>query len=244
VADPPQEVLTTVASIAAWKLARYGRDPLGLVEVASEGQRKFKPRQVVQLPVVDGHRDTNDTACPGEHLYANLQGIRQAAKDLIIAGHRISQLVLRGRGFRRRQEPHSTGRFWILLDLWTSVTGATGDPASSTHLHGTAIECTWYAVILGGELELRRLVMMWWHNGWLVLTLAMVAFGSLVALGVFAISRGDRVTPSNKGVSPDHEPLQILAERFARGEIQVDDYHARQDELRVARILSLARTKW
>ena len=31
----------------------------------------------MRLPVIDGHRDTNDTACPGQHLYDRLPGIRR-----------------------------------------------------------------------------------------------------------------------------------------------------------------------
>jgi hypothetical protein len=38
---------------------------------------------VVTLPVVDGHRDTNDTACPGRHLYAALPEIRKRTAHLI-----------------------------------------------------------------------------------------------------------------------------------------------------------------
>lgn len=83
---------------------------------------------------------------------------------------------------------------------------------------------------------------MWWHNGWLVLILAMVTFASLTALTMFLYSRGSRVvTRSADELPPEHDPIQILAEQFARGEVGVDDYHVRQDELRVARILSLAR---
>ena len=83
---------------------------------------------------------------------------------------------------------------------------------------------------------------MWWHNGWLVVILALVTFASLAALTMLVYSRGSRAgARSVDELLPEHDPLQILAERFARGEVGIDDYHARQDELRVARILSLAR---
>jgi hypothetical protein len=32
------------------------------------------------LPVIDGHRDTNDTACPGDRLYAQLPEVRRRAQ--------------------------------------------------------------------------------------------------------------------------------------------------------------------
>jgi putative membrane protein len=81
--------------------------------------------------------------------------------------------------------------------------------------------------------------MMWWHNGmgwggWFVMTLAMVLFWALVVFGIVAIFRGAREERSD---TPAHErdPLRILDERFARGEIDEDEYHARQDILRSAR---------
>ena len=80
--------------------------------------------------------------------------------------------------------------------------------------------------------------MMWWHNGmgwggWIVMTLTMVAFWSLVVFGVIAIFRSDRDNRSNQA-SPGLDPMQILDERFARGDIDVDEYQARRDALRAS----------
>jgi hypothetical protein len=38
---------------------------------------------MVTRPVIDGHRNTNDTACPGEHLYHQIEEIRRRAAQLI-----------------------------------------------------------------------------------------------------------------------------------------------------------------
>ena len=78
--------------------------------------------------------------------------------------------------------------------------------------------------------------MMWSHNGmgwggWIVMTLTMVAFWSLVVFGVIAIFRGDREARSDQ-IPRERDPMQILDERFARGEIEIEEYHARQDVLR------------
>ena len=83
--------------------------------------------------------------------------------------------------------------------------------------------------------------MMWWHNGmgwggWVVMTLTMVAFWSLVVFGVIAIFRSDRETRSSRAPR-EPDPMQILDERFARGEIDLDEYHARQDALSGAHTL-------
>jgi uncharacterized protein with LGFP repeats len=74
--EPTAETLAAIVRLAAWKLAPYGRDPEGTASVTSEGSDKFLAARVVQLPVIDGHRDTNDTACPGQHLYDQLPTIR------------------------------------------------------------------------------------------------------------------------------------------------------------------------
>lgn len=80
---PGAPILTAVAQVAAWKLAAYGRDPMGTVAVVSEGSDKYRARKVASLPVIDGHRDTNDTACPGGLLYARLPALRKQVKQLM-----------------------------------------------------------------------------------------------------------------------------------------------------------------
>lgn len=76
---PPRAVLRTVSRLAAWKLDIDGRNPRGRIRVRSEGSDKYPAGKVVRLPVIDGHRDTNDTACPGQRLYDRLPTIRRRA---------------------------------------------------------------------------------------------------------------------------------------------------------------------
>ena len=83
--EPAQATLDSIAKLAAWKLSMYARDPQGWTEVTSEGSDKFPKGNVVTLPVIDGHRDTNDTACPGGNLYAQLPGVRSATAGVITA---------------------------------------------------------------------------------------------------------------------------------------------------------------
>lgn len=79
--------------------------------------------------------------------------------------------------------------------------------------------------------------MMWWNGymgwgGWMAMIVSMVIFWGLVIFAVVAIFRSDgNSTPSNQQPS-ERNPLQMLDERFARGEIDADEYHARQDILR------------
>lgn len=76
-------------------------------------------------------------------------------------------------------------------------------------------------------------MMNWYHDGtgwagWLVMTVAMVAFWALVILAVVALFRG--VTSGRE--SSQQDPMAILDQRFARGEIDEDEYRARSAVLR------------
>ncbi|MFN8194564.1 MAG: peptidoglycan recognition protein [Nocardioidaceae bacterium] len=77
--EPSKAVLTTLVHLAAWKLDRYHRSPDGEVTVYSHGSDLYAEGDRVRLPVVDGHRDTNATACPGQYLYDLLPKIRTRA---------------------------------------------------------------------------------------------------------------------------------------------------------------------
>jgi N-acetylmuramoyl-L-alanine amidase len=80
---PSRKVLAAIAALAAWKLDRYDRNPRGRVRVTSEGSDNFPAGRAVRLPVIDGHRDTNDTACPGRHLYEALPAVRRRARRIV-----------------------------------------------------------------------------------------------------------------------------------------------------------------
>ena len=77
-------------------------------------------------------------------------------------------------------------------------------------------------------------MMGWYHDGmgwggWLFMTVAMVAFWALVVFAVIAIFRGTQPSDATSG---RRDPMQILDERFARGEIDEDEYHTRSSVLR------------
>lgn len=79
-------------------------------------------------------------------------------------------------------------------------------------------------------------MMGWYHDGvgwggWLVMTLAMVAFWAMVIFAVVVLFRG---ATSGRQSSPRQDPQDILDQRFARGEIDEDEYHARSAVLRVS----------
>ncbi|MCW2814365.1 MAG: N-acetylmuramoyl-L-alanine amidase [Nocardioides sp.] len=80
---PGRRVVAALSRLAAWKLARHGRNPAGRVKVWSHGSDRFGTGRKVTLPAIDGHRDTNETACPGERLYDRLPAVRRRAAALV-----------------------------------------------------------------------------------------------------------------------------------------------------------------
>jgi hypothetical protein len=75
--EPWVQAVTKLRRVAAWKLDSRDRQAVGKVRVRSTGSDNYEDGERVWLPAIDGHRDTNDTACPGQHLYDRLPGIRR-----------------------------------------------------------------------------------------------------------------------------------------------------------------------
>lgn len=77
---------------------------------------------------------------------------------------------------------------------------------------------------------------MWWSQGdwgcgaWVVMSVSMAVFWALVIWIVLSVVRGSRGGTSERGANPE----RILAERFAAGEIDEDEYHQRLATLRDA----------
>ncbi len=78
-AQPRADVVTMMVRLAAWKLDREGRNPGGKTFVTSQGSDLYSRGDRVKLPVIDGHRDTNQTACPGQLVYDLLPDVRDRA---------------------------------------------------------------------------------------------------------------------------------------------------------------------
>ena len=73
--------------------------------------------------------------------------------------------------------------------------------------------------------------MMWWYGsgmdgwGYTLMTVSMVLFWGLVIFGVIALVR--YVGRQNRSVASRPTAEQVLAERFARGEIDDQEYRTR-----------------
>jgi putative membrane protein len=88
-----------------------------------------------------------------------------------------------------------------------------------------------------------------WHHSyvgtgwWLVMAIVMLAFWGGLAWLIVTLIRNGGATPrhpaASSAMSPQGErpdPEQLLHERLARGEIDVDEYHQRIDALRAKRL--------
>jgi putative membrane protein len=79
--------------------------------------------------------------------------------------------------------------------------------------------------------------MMWWNGewnawAWLVMSTGMIVFWGLVLWAVLSVIRGSSTPSGRREVS---DPEQILEQRFARGEIDADEYEHRREVLRRGR---------
>lgn len=82
-ANPSTYAVSMLVKFAAWKADYWRMKPTGYRLVTSEGSDKYAAGTQVRLPVIDGHRNTNDTACPGRYLYAKLPDIRKRVQTRV-----------------------------------------------------------------------------------------------------------------------------------------------------------------
>lgn len=82
--------------------------------------------------------------------------------------------------------------------------------------------------------------MMGWYGdgpgwaGWLVMTLMMLVFWGLLVFGGIAVWRSV-IRDDHRSSEGRRDAEQLLDERFARGEIDEDDYTKRRELLRTGR---------
>jgi hypothetical protein len=72
-------VRNVIAEVAAYKLGMYRVAPIGRSAMISSGSDLFPRGTRVVLNRISGHRDTNQTTCPGSVLYGQLPAIRRVA---------------------------------------------------------------------------------------------------------------------------------------------------------------------
>jgi putative membrane protein len=76
-----------------------------------------------------------------------------------------------------------------------------------------------------------------WHDGWgagawIAMAFVMLVFWTIVVGAIVAIVRSGHFRDHADSPGRLHDAERILAERFARGEIDADEYRQRSDLLR------------
>ncbi|HEY5456247.1 MAG TPA: peptidoglycan recognition protein, partial [Acidothermaceae bacterium] len=76
---PPQAMLDGTAQLMAWKLALSYANPVGTATLTAApfSQVRYRAGTQVSFNVISGHRDADQTACPGNAAYATLPQLRQ-----------------------------------------------------------------------------------------------------------------------------------------------------------------------
>lgn len=84
-AVPPTEAAVDAAvALFAWLVEATGVDPAAQVTVETTGGGTSLHAGAVSVQALDGHNATNATLCPGEHLLALLDPIRDRVRDRIV----------------------------------------------------------------------------------------------------------------------------------------------------------------
>jgi hypothetical protein len=84
--DPPTAVINAVATVAGWKLAIDGYDPLSSVTIGADEDQGHPAHPLpLTTPRIVGHRDVGQTECPGR-IWNHLAEIRTKAAALAPVG--------------------------------------------------------------------------------------------------------------------------------------------------------------
>jgi hypothetical protein len=148
-----QPALEAMARLIRWKLPLHGQPTAGNVTLTSAGgaSNRWSAGTRVSLNRISGHRDGNNTACPGNALYAQLPALRSmvgnvqpspeaAARTSIVAAPapfvavvphpaRMSGTLIAGTGAPVSGAAVEIQR--LVNGLWRSVAGATTNSAGA-----------------------------------------------------------------------------------------------------------------
>ena len=94
-ATPADPMLTAMSRVLGWKLSLHGRDPQGTTTLISAGgpYTAYASGTPVTIGVISGHRDVDQTECPGATLYPRLGALRTATAAYIAANQAPSPVA-------------------------------------------------------------------------------------------------------------------------------------------------------
>ncbi|GLY94395.1 N-acetylmuramoyl-L-alanine amidase [Actinoplanes sp. NBRC 103695] len=158
----PPVVRSVIAQVTAYKLGLYRVPPIGRSTMISSGSDLFPRGTRVALNRVSGHRDTNETTCPGRVLYGQLPAIRRVAgaapaglRLASVAGAYAAGPVYYTRGVIRPNWALSTptsmmNRFDVYIDGRIVVSAPAGGRIATLRLPSGRHTLTVLAVHLNG----------------------------------------------------------------------------------------------
>lgn len=149
----PDAVVASLGMLLGWKLGLHGVDPLGHTMVRSSGGDLVETGTTVDVRNISGHRDNQQTSCPGGRLYERLDEVRSRAAELVpVFGHvtptyTLDHVRLTGWAMRRATEADVVD-VEIVVDDGTplvfradlEVSGLEDDYPGGGGLHGFDIE--------------------------------------------------------------------------------------------------------
>src|SRR3954451_10565503 len=79
-----QEAMNSMAALIRWKLPLHGAPTAGTTTLTSAGgdTNRYPSGRTITVDRIIGHRDTNNTECPGGALYGQLTQLRAMVGDL------------------------------------------------------------------------------------------------------------------------------------------------------------------
>ncbi len=141
---PSDAMLSALESLLAWKLGMYGRDAMGTTTLTSAGSvyTTYPRGTTVTFNVISGHRDADQTSCPGNAVYDQLPSIRHAtALDMLGAALVDPKLVV---DMSPGNDPVVISSGMLSPGTWRlDVRDAAGNAVRSYDGSGSSINVSW-----------------------------------------------------------------------------------------------------
>ena len=132
VVAPSEEVVDAMARATAYYLYRDGIDARGRVTLTSGGSTKYAAGTPVTVDTIFPHRATSATACPGQHLMARFDDLRDRAEAIATAAGQPPAPTTPAPTPAPTTEPSTAGTYTVQPnDGWWTIARRTGVPAAT-----------------------------------------------------------------------------------------------------------------
>jgi len=144
---PSAALLSSVEQLFAWRLSGYYLDPLGTSTMIADSfsGSKYAAGSTVRLKTLSGHRDADQTTCPGSAAYARLPSIRAGVVSAMGAG--FVAPAVNAPSAQMANGSYTVNAGAVTNESWTlTVSGADGTPVSTvtgTASRNAAVNAIW-----------------------------------------------------------------------------------------------------